>query len=426
VIKAIACSTLISWMSIFGAVAALADGSSLKVPINPQQLENAFFLPNGHQKFESTVWKRSPEHRFAMLFELYQMNLIGRTEQEIHELLGPAQRVTKNNRGLIDQHEYFDLGTKKGSQLNLDFCYQGGRLSSFRINQHCQSDYQSVVQGDWQTTNPESRDIAENLNKYYFLVGAPVDQLRNHWELPALREYSSWLDGCPFRALAALFSFRAAPINPGALHGKCSNQFELECTLQNSKIKRFRLVHQSACILGTSTYGEWQETDLRPDPRCFLTDASYSHLYGLNALLVTPNMEFEGSAWQTWGGALRMRKDMLCDLIHSRRLIGMSRSEACRLLGPPDQIQRQSTSLNQNYSSPMESDRSDDLTKDCDWYSLTYSGCGNAPTTYFEIAYQGDRIKAFRVSTRNDCDPDWGNPDPERRGAYFGNFFSSY
>ncbi len=394
---------LILWISLCGGVLpATANGhTELDTPILTDRLDQAFFLPQNQQKFDSTEWKRSPTHRFAMLVELYRMKLVGKTEKEIDQWLGPAERTTKDDSRNFDKDEIFDLGSTKDSQLGLDVTFHNGHVTDLSIKQYCQPGVESVIASNWQTTNRQTNKIAEYLNQYYFLVGAPVESLGALNELPAMREYS-WLNAWPFPALTTMTGCRRPPVNPSC--GQCLNQFEIEYAVQNNKIERFRLIRLSAVRLGLSSFSEWQSRNLRPDSRCFTTANAYQNVSGLETLFITPKMEFEPSAWKKWCGS---RKEMLCDLVCSRRLVGMNRARVYELLGKPERTQSLSAARDEKMLQQEKSDQRVEMTDDCDWYAVSYFFCGNAPTTYFELAYQGGFVKGYRVTTR---DPFFGMP----------------
>ena len=164
---------LLSVGSANGAFADI-DASKLRTPVNPQILDRIFEYPVNHKPFDANAWKRSPQTRYPMLFELYHLNLFGKSPNEVHQLLGEPMRIWSSQGNRID---YFDLGTVLGEPVMLWIYYQFDKLNCFRLAQHCETGYGPLPKPDWnqsESQDARQKNAAHEINQQYFLVGAPT------------------------------------------------------------------------------------------------------------------------------------------------------------------------------------------------------------------------------------------------------------
>lgn len=86
-----------------------------------------------------------------------------------------------------------------------------------------------------------------------------------------------------------------------------------------------------------------------------------------------------------WNKSLYFRRAMLGDLLRKHPLIGMTRKEVKKRLGPPWRTG----------PDPLDADYTD-----TGWYLLDGGFNGNAQSSSFEIAYENGKVIAYRQIAR--------------------------
>jgi hypothetical protein len=396
------------------AVVAKPEGSAAMPPaVAASSLDADFAPPQGIQRFDSQEWQRSTKHRITMLIDLFQMRLLGEPMTKIRGLLGlPAH--TQYFSEVARTFDDYDLGTAADKPVTLHAYYQLGRLTNLIVGEANIYDCRKhEVLTAWYDKNPGHQDIAKDLNSQYFLVGAPIDvacgglrtlgafqlerisksQCRLRFDTsfvkPGLLDHS--------KELSHLFTLSAL----GDTKTHYYKPFEIDCETYNGKIARFRLLFESDNLFGLSSATDWQDNDLRKNPAKFMASAEYMNIPLAQRLFLVPGARFGTQEWATINLETRYsRLDLLFDLVHSYPLIGMSRSSVYALLGKPSFLQRKSALVGRAGSVMKLPESTDALANECDWYRLTFPSCGNAGVMLLEIAYQGDRAKAYRLGSQ--------------------------
>lgn len=235
-----------------------AISTALVTPIDPIALDKAILEAPDQAKFESSVWKNSVNKRRYMLVDFYQLNLLNKSPEEIHALLGEPFRSE------IDHtvSEFYDLGNYENRNIFLDVVFFANRLDSLRIGQTLLPGSQYFFASDWHWANPRNSDIANELNQHFYLVGAPVKHL---CQMTGQPEKS----GAPW----------------------CCGSIQLDYTSDQSKVARFRMVADNYGVVYHPT--DWQEKDLRINKGSYSTASDLSGLCEhIDSDLTKPRMKF--------------------------------------------------------------------------------------------------------------------------------------
>lgn len=333
--------------------------------IAPVPLDKALLEAPNQLKFDSNEWKNSIDKRQHMLVDFYQQNLLRKTPQEIHSLLGePLQSETNHT---LD--EFYDLGTYKNAQIFLDVVFLENHLVALSLGQKTHPGERYIVASAWHWENPNNSEIAKELNQHFYIVGASVNHLCHSIGQPTQ-------DGAYWRC----------------------GPYQFDCTPNGSRVVRFRVVAD-----GTSTIhedNEWQDQDLRVNKGSYSTGIDMELLSSpWEAQLAQPMQKFESKRWlPNWS-----RRFMLFDLTHNYNLVGSTRARIRNLFGPPT-FSESSLSINDGLTYGARKKYFDSRISESepmnkfDWYRLDRPGCtGAEPISNFELVYKNGLVAGYRI-----------------------------
>jgi len=344
------------------------DHTLLETPIESQMLERAFLFPDASIAFNSVDWKKFPKHRFSMLFNLYRMSLHGKSPEEMHELLGEPERTSFDTNCRSD---FYAMDLMQDKHVSLTVFYRAGKLEALSFEQRSDNGFRRVeYEPEWQMKDLDWSSSAEDFNRKYFLVGAPVNCL-------------GALVGMPIDDHSGIYR---------------SNHFEMRFSEDGKTVSSFRIGYPGVLQGDDSKYTAWQTRDFRPDPRCFNTANSLEHLHLDNDYLFRPGTGFSHEAWMADHA---LRHGMLYDLVRSYQFIGKTRAEITTLLGTAGSSITNSTpqspAIRYGENSSHVASKTGQSFETCDRYQLWDAMCGNAAVGYFEIAYVHDSVTGFRI-----------------------------
>ena len=352
-------------------------------------------LPDEDQRtFDSAQWKRSTHHRYEMLFELQQMNLVGKTHSYVRRLLGNPDDTGFGR----DVQEYYDAGEIDHCSYRLEIDYRSGAVNGISLrNLNEFSVYpRSIILSQWRTNNAQWQDLAKEINENYYIVGAPVAVLSElSSQLSSNRSATKFVEvkGPPRMAFISEICRDFGSLSR-MYGGKCQEpeRLSIEYEAKDGKVSRFRLVLADIDKRGSLFFSDWQERDLRPDPRCLTTINDYRCLTDPALLLVIPNEPFDSGNWKefrrgNWGASFG-RAQSLCNLFHSHRTVGMSRSELYSLLGSPS---------DGSFNIQQDLCRKPTPTSDCVSYPVTAEGCLPLGVEWLQFVLEKDHVIAYRL-----------------------------
>lgn len=359
------------------------DAEALRDP-TPKELHNAFELPSTlSQKFDSQRWKNSQAERWTMLFDLPQSSLYGKSKDEGRALLGQPDTPSRFS-WRSHSTDLYSLGDCGSESVFLEVSYNSGPEGSYKSRHgglfcfrlmYVPNGRSSNSNFGWVTNNVSGEEAAARLNENYCLVGMPVVHLCQ------IMGHPQRLKGTEFRVCGV---------------------FQLEYTADKKKVKRFRIFYREPST-SKMVPSNWQDQDLRPDPRCF-TDAISAlnaNITGLDLDFLKPAGMFSSELWKN-AAYERSRPQMLFDLCTSYRMIGMNRSDVHNLLGEPD---LNPTICEFHPSARAGAPEPPSIDQNSEWYVLTTPMyCGNPPTTFFQLLYENDRVKMYRIDARGGSD----------------------
>jgi hypothetical protein len=236
---------------------------------------------------------------------------------------------------------------------------------------------------EWQLTNLSFDSLAQEYNRHYFLVGAPTNRIT------AIVGYNS----SKTSSFADRFEESAKTRRNLGVH--CFGPFEFEYTTDELSVKRFRIAYLDKT--GVNRYTDWEDKELRSDQRSHLTSSEYSNLFRRSDPLLSRLNPFSAESWK----AARYRNMMVCSLVRSYPLIGMSRAEIKGLLGTSStELRRAQAEKAHSRYLPIhtvEEQKTDSLTEDTEDYQLYFPGCGNSGVDRLEFSYRNDRVVGYRV-----------------------------
>lgn len=240
----------------------------LETPL--KHLNDVLFIPSeDSQPVNSAVWKSSVRSRYRMLFDLKNRATIGMPRSELQSLLGVPEAEGVPRPWRKEQVEYYSVVMPTGECVSLELTYKSERLYYLRLQQYSTVGFRDVRETDWFKTNFNCNNIARKLNERYFLVGAPTKLL------PQIIGHAKHRAGTQFYSVGSI---------------------ELEYSEDNLKVKRFRVNYENA---GKNMLADWEDKDLRRDPRCFADLSAYNQLSWRDNILVNPTtVKFTSEEWE--------------------------------------------------------------------------------------------------------------------------------
>lgn len=331
------------------------NDENYRLPLNPQLVDKAL-LEAPQRPFDADIWRSDINQRQSMLLDLLRKLSAMYDRQQRIEMLGAPWRIGIDGSSDTDLYE---LGQYCGQSIFLEVCDRIDYSPMMMIGQHSSDGYLYLFAGEWHWQNPDVKGAAKELNKLFYIVGAPCRHL------------------CQFVGHPVQIgpTWRSGPI-------------EFEFTKDNLKVKRFRLSPDEERYSKLVT--RWEDKDLRVVPGSYSNafDFLYASEYQ-DAWLVRPGSEFSQADWNK----LFCREYMLFDLTHSKSLIGKSRAEIHALLGEPTYSEskpsadRRVTYFRRRIEGPAPFNR-------FDWFALNRTGCVEPaePSQFFEIVYSRDPL----------------------------------
>jgi hypothetical protein len=291
---------------------------------NMLNLDSVFIYPNGSRKFEAELWKRDNKSRFAMLFDLYHLPLSKSTPEQIYSLLGLPDDTQKDyGGGRSALSVYYDVGLKYGLQTFLSVFFRDGKLESLGIQQRSEKRFRQQNQYPaWQLQNQNWKTIAHEYNRNYFIVGMPVKLIS------LVAGYN------PTDSSSAEDGFKKVATASSNDRVHCFGPFEFEYSLDNEKVARFRIAYGTES--GKSKYTDWEDKDLRTDPRCLVRHSEYYNLKLRGEVFLGSFMPFSKTTWSGDGirgvASINLRNAMVNDLVRS---LPIMRYKVCLANLPP-------------------------------------------------------------------------------------------
>jgi hypothetical protein len=321
-------------------------------------LDESLIIPDSKSvDFNSEVWKKDFKSRRNMLFDLFHKEAI-KNRKLLQELLGPPDEVKDEGKYVTWVYE---LGLQNGHYTFLYVGFESGRPSSMRVVQRYLGREPQQLPG-WTVKNQDWEGLAEEYNRRFFLVGIPVSIINHWWTKTEAKEIAE-SDG------------RSEKV-------EVCEPFQFQYAADRSKVKRFRMVYETAA--GKKGITKWQEHDLRKDPRCLVTMRDYQDRHPAFF-----ESRFDSAAWKgvETGQFRRVSRGWMVDsLCRSYPLVGMSREEAAKLLGKGNVHQ-----------CTITEQENDPYMRDVEYYQLTFPWCGNAGYSILQLSYRQNRIAAYRV-----------------------------
>jgi hypothetical protein len=155
----------------------------------------------------------------------------------------------------------------------------------------------------------------------------------------------------------------------------------------STHVARFRVNLDAFSAGQLKGFSDWESANYYPDTSVFFPPDQCIGVKGFDADLITPDQPFSP---QEWHKERIFRRGMLCDLIYTKPLIGMSRTAIQELLGAPDFVMK-------NSRTSRKPEVFDPFTKDCDCYYLDVKRNSDDPE-YFQVAYERETAISFRLS----------------------------
>lgn len=336
-----------------------------------RSLDDVFLYPDGHNKFNSKLWKSDPTTRLSMVFDLYHRPLKDMTINQVYEILGLPDKIEKDQQNSEIARYY--LGRRDDVMTALLIRIVKWRPSSMKLEQKTSSGY--YVSSAWYLKNIDWNGLSSAYNQKYMLVGMPVSVIpqvvHNAFEKSLKSD-----DNCEIH---------------------CFGPFQFQYTQDRKTIRKFRIEYKTAT--GTRGFTKWEEQNLRFDPRCLASAFDYAMLDSIYYHCKSNKFIDFSSAYckADWVHDIRNRPNMLTSLLRSYPIIGMSRSEIEALIGVSEtEMFRIHQGLDRSHQDPRSDPNAD--FKDTERYTLFASRCGNAPSSSFEIAYKDDRVCGYRVT----------------------------
>lgn len=306
-----------------------------------------------------------------MLFNLGQMNLLGKSRKEVRTILGASDAQPKQLSRTEDMSDLYDLGDCEGNPVLLQAEYYQGALRSLRLLIKT-NDRATASDFGWITRNESGDQAAEKFNETFFLVGTSVQQLTN-----ILGRYPQRLIGSRDHLIG---------------------QLQVRYSRDNTKVTKFRLYYRPA--QGKKLVpSRWQRKNLNVDAIAYTNLGQMFNRWngtGIDKEFLIPDCSFTTKNWQA---SKLSRYRSLFDLCHTFRLIGMSRADIHQLLGLP------SYPTKDGKVAPMPYESSDsDLNpaeKKCEWYCVwSPIICGNPASKFLQLQYENDRVTRYRLEER--------------------------
>jgi hypothetical protein len=214
---------------------------------------------------------------------------------------------------------------------------------------------------DWQKQKGRYETLGADVNNYYRVVGLPRTCI------------------CQFMAGQPAYSEGVHDFFYVSGHPKLF--IEVGYSDDGQNIRRFRFIEKSNP--NTNKYGGWQTKNVRHNRSDFTTGISIVQLATASDHFKMP---FESNAFtpSEWKAGKQRRVSLLFDIAHDYSLVGMRRAEVIDILGAPDYLG----------SAPKEKHLEFDFV---DRYVMGH-GCTGIYSV-FEVAYEGGKVKAFRISS---------------------------
>lgn len=336
----------------------------------PKELHNALEMPSAlSKKFDPHRWKIYKAERWTMLFDLTKAGLFGKSKIEGRTLLGEPDVLPKQ-LWRSQSSDLYALGDCDNESVFLEVSYQGGSKGLFCLRlRYVPNGRLSSSTFGWVTQNVSGDEAASRINENYCLVGMPVDNICQ------VMGHPRHLKGTEYRVCHVV---------------------QFKYTADKRKVEKFRIFYR---VPGNTKLvpSRWQDQDLRTDPRCF-TDAisvMNANVTGIDAELLRPGGMFSSEIWKS---EKTSRAPMLFDLCVTNRLIGMERSKVHKLLGQPDLDPSNCQSCP---SARPGAPDTDSIIHNSEWYLLrTPKHCGVPPSTYFQVLYENNCVKRYRLDSR--------------------------
>ncbi len=371
------------FLTVLLIIAAAHSGAASYAISNPQiesiagpttkQLNTAFVIPpKGSRAFNSELWKSDTAARWSMLFQLGRMRLFNKSVPEVRALLGEPDGQPRRREWMKDTTDLYDLGTCEQQQVLLNAEYHQGALRSLTVL-FCTDGRASASDFGWITRNGSGNQAATRINESFFLVGMPVNQLRN-----TLGRISQHLVGSRDHLMG---------------------QLQLHYSYDNSTVTRFRLYYRPSPGKRLVP-SRWQTANLRADITTYQRLSGVSDQWcgtGIDRRLLIPDRKFTPEDWAK--NCSMSRDQMLFDLCHSYPLVGMRREAVHKLLGLPTYPTKDGAVV---FAYDGAHDKLTPSEKKCEWYCVKSPMiCGTPPSTYLQIHYEGNRVTRYRLEPRN-------------------------
>jgi hypothetical protein len=207
----------------------------------------------------------------------------------------------------------------------------------------------------WKRANLTMHNVPSDFNHYYCLVGLSAKEAIN---LVGSRNS---------------FTVNESDFFPMAVGPYDQTLLEVQYTKDHKTVLRFRFVERIGDTVKDGKYSSWQTKDIEPKVR------NYDRRYSNANCLTVANEKFDIQKW-LHGIQLNKRTAETWDLLHSYQLMGMTRENVQKVLGP---------------SSPHPNgQRSDNI----EYYQISARGCVlPEPIWYLEFKYFNGRVCAFRT-----------------------------
>jgi hypothetical protein len=343
------------------------------------KLQDDFMFPTiTSQNFDRELWKRDPLSRMSMLFDLYHKPLKGMSSVQIYELLGKPLEIEKRHGNICAS---YDLGLQDGIKtfLLVEFDRRS-KLFALSLEQRSDTGFWSLDNTPtWQTTNLNNESLAREYNQQYFVVGMPVGLI-------------SKVLGYNPQPNPLKTDNGTSSVDDSIRNTHIFGPFEFEFTPDNAKVQRFRIAYTNN--KEQSTFTKWEDKDLRTDARCLTLFSEYFNLKSRPAPLLESLIPFSKDAWGDGSRRLfGIRHAVICSLVRTYPIIGMTRKEVHELLGKPEVTETNlAPGAILNAGAITITDRNGVV-----GYQLFSSFCGNAGAAFLELMYENDCVTGYRV-----------------------------